>query len=108
MLYTGRKVIALAITPEPLKSSRTPASWLTIQANITNQGPVYVGGLDETKVVAVRNSVDNAGLYIGHRLIPGDFCNEREIGGPTYLDLQYVYVAVDTDGDWVTFNYGRR
>ena len=112
MLYTGTATVAAHGTPVALAAVRTPASWVTVHARANNAGPVYVGGVTDVAAPlntdAVKNAVDNANAYVGHRLIPGDFVNLREMGGATYLDLRYIYVDADNDGDVVTFNYGRR
>jgi hypothetical protein len=113
MLYSLRKSVSATATPEALATSRTIAGWVTIQASVDNSAPIYAGGIADTTpptptTPAVKNSVDNVGLYVGHRLAPGDFCNFREMGGPAYLDLQYIYIAVDSAGDSVVVNYGRR
>ena len=112
MLYTITKAVTTHGTPVPLATSRIPASWATVQAFSGNTGAVYVGGIDPTtKLPAVRNDADNGndGLsYKGHKLAPGDFANLREMGGVTYLDLQYIYMDADNSLDGLICNFGRR
>ena len=113
MIYSGRKQVAAAGTPEPLVATRTMASWLTVVALRDNDGIVYVGGVDETnKACAV---VKGSTTMVGHPLIKpnaatdaSDFCNFPEVGGPAYIDLSKIYVDADNNGDGVAFNYGRR
>lgn len=118
MLYTFRKTSTTPGTPVALRSSRTPASWCTVQAINNNTKPVYIGGVNpDTKAVAVQNASGGAGTYVGHRLIvlgvAGDtvdstFLNLRELGGATYLDLSKVYLDVDSSGDGVEVTFGVR
>jgi len=113
MIYSGRKQVAAANVAEALVSTKTMASWLTLIALRDNDGIVYVGGIDETN--HANATVAGAATHVGHPLVKpaaassgSDFCNFREIGGPTYIDLSKVYVIADNAGDGVTFNYGRR
>jgi hypothetical protein len=112
MLFSIRCVnaghgVPLALTP----GVRTPASWVSVQADVNNVGVVYVGGVVDSagvKAVAVKNSVDNSGLYVGHAIAPGDTVPFSELYGATYLDLQYIYFDADNTFDSITVNYGRR
>jgi len=109
MVHSGRATVAVAGTRVRLVATgRTAASWVTIIGEITNTGTVYVG--DRT----TRNAALGAKTYIGHPLvIPAaggqpNFCNLREMGGPTPYDLYDIWIDADTSGDAVTFNYGVR
>jgi len=102
MIYSGRKVVAVAGTPVTLTSTRTPAGWVTVQAWSGNTGAIYIGGSTAAKDDGTNKA------YTGHQLLPGDFLNLREMGGPSYLDLQYVYMDADNAADGCCFNYGRR
>lgn len=107
MIHSGRKNVASASVPEPLVPSSTAhltrmASWVTVTADTNNSGYVYVG--DST----TQNSGGGAFTYIGHPLAAGDFVNLRELGGATYIDLSGIYIAVDSSGGGVTYNYGIR
>lgn len=102
--HTGRQSVTtpgtrVALTP----AVRTPASWTTIQAWDGNTGAIYVGD----RTVAYDASA-NGKSYTGHKLVPGDFKNLREIGGTTYLDLQNVYIDADNAADGCCFDYGAR
>jgi len=101
MIYSGRKAVTAAGTPVPLTSTRTAAAWVTVCADTGNSGVVYVGGTN------VQNAAGSGG-YIGHPLSAGEFVNLREMGGPSYIDLKYIYVDADTTNDAVTYNYGVR
>jgi hypothetical protein len=108
MLYSGRATVAAAGTKVALASTRTMASWVTCVGDISNAGTVYVGGDN------VQNSSGGAMTYIGHPLVKPaaggqpNFINIREVGGPPIYDLSLIYVDADTNGDSITFNYGRR
>lgn len=109
MLYTLTKTVAAPGTPVALASTRTMASWVTVQAFSGNQKPIYVGGIDENKATNVSYDSGGTGLtYKGHMLLPGDFMNLREMGGSTYLDLNRIYMDADAANDGCTVNYGRR
>jgi hypothetical protein len=102
-MHTGIKSVTTAGTRVALASARTPASWCTVQALDGNTGPIYVGD----SAVAYDASA-NGKSYTGHKLVPGDFVNLREIGGTTYLDLHNVYIDADNAADGCCFNYGVR
>jgi hypothetical protein len=102
MLYSGRATITTGGTKVALASTRTMCGWLTIHANATNTGYVYVG--DSTTI----NNQGGTKQYIGHPLNAGDWVSFRELGGPPYIDLSLVYVDSDSDNNKITFNYGVR
>ena len=102
-MHTGRQSVTTPGTKVALTSTRTPASWCTVQAWDGNTGPVYVADSS----VAYDASA-NGKSYTGQKLVPGDFVNLREIGGTTYLDLKNVFIDADTAADGVCFNYGVR
>ncbi len=107
MIHSGRKNVTSATVPEPLVPSSTAhisrmASWVTVIADKDNSGYVYIGDSTTT------NASGGYRTYVGHPLSPGDFLNLRELGGATYLDLSGIYVAVDSSGGGVTYNYGIR
>jgi hypothetical protein len=101
MIYSGRKAVTTAGVKVALADTRTMAGWVTVCADKDNVGIVYVGGSNVANASA-------PGGYMGHPLLQGEFLNLREMGGPSYLDLRYIYIDVDTSDDAVTFNYGRR
>lgn len=113
MIYTGRQVVADTAVPEALTPTSIMASWVTIIPLRNNTGIVYVGGVDETnKTCAV---LPGATTHLGHPLIKpaaagnaSDPCTFPPIADINYIDLNKIFVAVDTNGDGVTFNYGRR
>ena len=109
MVHSGRATVLVAGTRVRLVATgRTPASWVTVIGDISNTGTVYVG--DRT----TRNAALGAKTYIGHPLvIPAvggqpNFCNLREMGGPTPYDLYDIWIDADNANDTVTFNYGVR
>jgi hypothetical protein len=102
-LHTGRQSVTTPGTKVSLTSARTAASYVTVQAWDGNAGPIYVG--DSTVQYDVSA---NGKSYTGHKLVPGDFANLREIGGTTYLDLKNVYIDADNAADGCCFNYGVR
>jgi hypothetical protein len=108
MLYSGRVKVTAAGTKVPLAATRTMASWITCVGDLSNTGTVYVGNKD------VKNASGGAMTYIGHPLVKPaagaqpNFLNIREVGGPPIYDLSTIYVDADTNGDSITFNYGRR
>lgn len=102
-MHTGNKTVATPGTRVALAASHVAASWITVQAFLSNTGPIYVG--DST---VSYDSLANGKSYVGHILLPGDFCNLREMGGPTAYDLQNIYIDADNALDGCNFNYGRR
>lgn len=102
MIHSGRATVTTAGTRVALASVRTPAAWVTVVADKDNTGYIYLGD------ITVQNNQGSTKQYIGHPLNKGDFANLRELGGPSYIDLKYVYIDADTSGDAVTFNYGVR
>jgi len=68
-----------------------------------NTGAIYVGD-----ITTAYDASANGKSYTGHKLVPGDFVNLREIGGTTYLDLQNIYIDADNNGDGCCFNRGVR
>ena len=96
MIYDGNKTVAAAGTAEALMSSRTPASWVTVQALLTNTSSVYVGAstVDSGRGIELPSALDSWSI--------------PELGGPTYLDLSTIYVDAAVNGEGVKFIYGRR
>lgn len=96
MIYTGEKDITVAGTAESLASSRTPASWVTIQSKLGNTLSVYVGDAD----------VDSGqGIELPSAL---DSYHFPDVGGPTIYNLEHIFVDVANSGEGVKFVYGRR
>jgi hypothetical protein len=87
-LVSSEKTVTASGTAEALSSSRRVKS-VTVVAKTGNTGQVYVGGSD----VAITT---NDGLA------PGD---ALEVGSEEWLDLNDIYVDVDTNGEGVDF-YG--
>ena len=87
-LVSSEKTVTASGTAEALSSSRRVKS-VTVVAKTGNTGQVYVGGSD----VAITT---NDGLT------PGD---ALEVGSEEWLDLNDIYVDVDTNGEGVDF-YG--
>lgn len=88
------------------------AGWVTIHANAANGGGtgyVYVGGVgtDGLNTCAVTKG-SGAKTYVGHPIVAGDWVSFRELGGPAYIDLRYIWVDADADGYKITFNWGER
>lgn len=96
MIYDGEKDIAAAGTAEALASARVMAVWVTVQAKIDNTNAVRVGG----KNASVSGE---KGVY----LLAGDAHTFPSMGGINAYDLQHLFVDVGTNGEGVTFTYGR-
>jgi hypothetical protein len=111
MLYSTRKEITTHGTPVTVNASGNEpemSAWGTISADINNHGIIYVGGVDpDTKSCAVKNSVDNGGDYVGHRLQPGDWVTFREVLGVAYMDVNDLFADADSSGDSVLITYWR-
>jgi len=111
MIHSGTATVVTSGTPVALASTRTMAGWLTIHANAANGGGtgyVYVGGIDPTTGVCAVTKGTGAKTYIGHPIVAGDWVSFRELGGPAYIDLRYIYVDSGGDGYKITFNWGER
>ena len=110
MVKSGTATVAASGTPVALASERTMAGWITIHAdaaNGTGTGYVYVGGIDPvTTACAVTKG--STKTYVGHPILAGDWVSFRELGGPAYIDLRYIWVDADGDGYRITFNWGER
>lgn len=87
-LVSSEKTVTASGTAETLSSSQRVKS-VTVVAKTGNTGQVYVGGSDVA-------STTNDGLA------PGD---ALEVGSEEWLDLNDIYVDVDTNGEGVDF-YG--
>lgn len=97
MIYTGSKTVTAAGTAEPLTSDKTMCTWVVIQPMSDNTNNVYIG--DSTV-----SSSD--GVWLDNDL--GQSLTLPEVSVPLYIDLNLVYVDVDTSGEGVVFLYGRR
>lgn len=86
-LLASEKSVAAAGTAEALSSSSQRVRSLTVIAKTTNSGQVYVGGSDVA-------STTNDGLA------PGD---ALEVPADTWIDLNDIYIDVDTGGEGVDF-----
>ncbi len=97
-LHTLNKSVTTAGTRVALASSRTLASWATVQAKQANAGAVYIGDVTVT---------NGSGAVIGHRL---DNMASKQLDQPSsgYLDLSQVYIDADTSGDGVSVTYALR
>ena len=86
-LLTSEKTVTAAGTAEALSAATQRVSSLTVVAKTGNTGQVYIGGSDVA-------STTNDGLA------PGD---ALEISAESWLDLNDVYIDVDTNGEGVDF-----
>ena len=86
-LLASQKTVAAAGTAESISSTSQRVTGVTIAAKTSNTGQVYVGGSDVA-------STTNAGIA------PGD---ALEIPSESWLDLNDVYIDVDTNGEGVDF-----
>ena len=83
----SEKTVATAGTSEPLSSSSQRVKSLTLIAKAGNTSQVYVGGSDVS-------STTNDGLAAGESL---------SIPAISWLDLNNVYIDVDTNGEGIDF-----
>lgn len=96
MVYTGEMDVAVAGTAEALASTRTMASWLTVQSKLGNTLSVYVGDASVSS---------GQGIELPSAL---DSYHFPDVGGPTIYNLANIYVDVANSGEGVKFTYARR
>ena len=105
MIYQGNKTVAAAGTAVPLKSTRTPAQWISIYPLATNTDQVRIGGIPTL--------TENGGTAAipsgkGMPLNVGDAGVTWPMGGTNNYDLNTIYVDANVSGEGVQFVYGRR
>ena len=100
MILSGSQTVAVTNTARALTpGTRTPASWVIVQARLANANRMAVGG---------SNCDATAGSEVGVVLDGGESVTLPEAGaGATYIDLQHVFIN-GTAPQGVSFTYGRR
>ena len=83
----AEKAVSSAGTAEAIAAVSQRVKSLTVIAKAGNTGQVYVGGADV-------DSSTNDGLAPGDSLL---------IPALSWLDLSYIYIDVDTDGEGVDY-----
>ena len=90
--------VTAAGTAQPLAATRTPASWVLIQAAKGNAGSVYIGGQGITNGTTTTNGIE---------LAKGDTISFPAMGVTEPYELSTVFVNADTNSDKVRVIYGR-
>lgn len=91
-IVSGRKVVAVAGTPEALTAAALSISWVIVTAETDNTGLIAVG---DTAIDAAAGTQQGTILAAGQSAtIPID-------------DLSKVYIDASVAGDGVAFNYGQ-
>lgn len=100
MVRNFNLTIAVAGTAQALAATRTPASWVVIQAAKGNTGSVYVGGSlsSPTNGTTTTNTIE---------LAKGDSLSFPAMGVTEPYDLATILVNTDTNNDKVRVIYGR-
>ncbi len=95
-LKNGRKVVAVAGTPEPLSATSIAVSVVTVTAETDNTGIVVAGGATGlVAALATRTATP---------LAAGDTCEFTAKDGVD--ELGDVWLDVTVSGDGVTYTYG--
>jgi hypothetical protein len=91
---TGSKTVAASGTAEALSATKILCGGVTIRANDTNTGNVYIGGSTVDKST-------NQGV-----VIPAGATISMAAQAGHVINLANIYIDVDTNGDGVTFDHG--
>lgn len=94
-LFTPARITLAATTETPLTAARRLASSVTIQADVSNTGAVYIGGI----------GVDDT---TGFQLSAGDSATIEPQGGVRHLeeiDLNTVMAYCTTEGQKLRITY---
>lgn len=95
MVYTQANVAIVAGgTPQRLNASRTPATWVLIQATQGNGGDIYVGGANPASKQA---SLVNAVGKVGIRLTAGSSVLLPVVSTTTPYDLHELWIDGTTN-----------
>lgn len=103
MVYTTlANISGVAGTPTRFASSRTPATWVNVQALADNTGDVYLGGADPASKQA--GAVSASGKR-GMLLMAGASYMFPPSDVPTPYDLHELWFDVGTSGDKISITY---
>lgn len=100
MVRNFNLTVTAAGTAQALAASRTPASWVIIQAAKGNVGSVYIGSTlsSPTNGTTTTNTIE---------LAKGDSLSFPAMGVTEPYDLATILVNADTSSDKVRVIYGR-
>jgi len=90
MIAEGTKTVSSAGTAERLSATDVYVFWLTIQADPSNTGNVYLGG-------------DSVSSSSGIQLAPGDSHHFPPISRYYVYNLKNIWVDVGEDGEGVKY-----